>query len=104
MKVNFSGTYKYTPRILMQKCGYGLIVDRKNKKGSFVKRLSTGLYPRFHIYIDHKEKGFTVSLHLDQKKASYTGNTAHSGEYDGHLVEVEMEKIKKIIDYYKLNS
>ena len=37
------------------------------------------------------------NLHLDQKKPTYEWHIAHSGEYDGELVEKEIERIKKIL-------
>ena len=36
-------------------------------------------------------------LHLDQKQASYKGHTAHSGDYDGEVVEREAEVIKSVM-------
>ena len=35
---------------------------------------------------------FEVSLHLDQKKPIYIGSPAHSGEYEGELVENEEDE------------
>ena len=43
-------------------------------------------YPRFHLYAKEDGENFLFNLHLDQKKPTYAGNTAHSGEYDGELV------------------
>ena len=34
-----------------------------------------------------------MNLHLDQKEASYSGTSAHGGEYKGPLVEREMQRI-----------
>lgn len=66
----------------------------------FVRPLLGRDYPRFHLYIKKdKEKNILLfSLHLDQKKPSYKGSRAHSGEYEGGLVEKEAERIKKIIE------
>lgn len=69
-------------------------------------------YPRFHIYIaasdggeprpeesGREESGYWVfKLHLDQKKPSYSGSAAHSGEYEGPTVETEAERIKQILN------
>jgi len=57
-------------------------------------------YPRFHLYIkENKEKNILIfNLHLDQKKPSYRGVPAHSGEYSGEVIEKEMERIKKIVE------
>ena len=67
-------------------------------ESSFVRRLSAADYPRFHIYIKNvSRESLEINLHLDQKKPIYKGATAHSGEYDGELVEKEAERIKNII-------
>ncbi len=57
-------------------------------------------YPRFHIYVkeDEEKMAYLFSLHLDQKKVSYSGHSAHSGEYDGEIVEREAERIKNILE------
>jgi len=34
---------------------------------------------------------------LDQKKPIYQGTPAHSGEYEGKVVEEETERIKQIL-------
>ena len=39
------------------------------------------------------------NLHLDQKKPTYEGHVAHSGEYDGELVEEEAERIRRILEH-----
>ena len=63
---------------------------------SFVRVLMGGPYPRFHLYVkeDQERLLYFLNLHLDQKKPSYAGAHAHSGEYDGPLVEEEMNRIK----------
>ncbi|MDO8601641.1 MAG: hypothetical protein Q7R62_00705 [bacterium] len=53
-----------------------------------------GDYPRFHAYVKEGENGFTFNLHLDQKKPSYEGNHAHSGEYEGENVNAERARIE----------
>ncbi|MFA4872201.1 MAG: hypothetical protein WC610_04070 [Patescibacteria group bacterium] len=78
---------------IMRQSGYGLINTRTGQQ-SFVRHLARNDYPRFHVYIE----GQYINLHLDQKKASYEGYTAHSGEYDGEIVEQEGERIKNIIN------
>jgi hypothetical protein len=56
-----------------------------------------GDYPRFHIYLQEEGDLFTFNLHLDQKKPSYEGTSAHGGEYDGETVRVEMLRVQEII-------
>jgi len=66
---------------------------------SFIKLMGGWNYPRFHIYA--KQPGFgkvEINLHIDQKKASYEGTSAHSGEYeigDNEWLQKEAEMIKK---------
>lgn len=77
---------------LVKRCGYA---EMRNKDGevSYVRRLRGYQYPRFHIYLEND----FINLHLDQKEPSYKGASAHSGEYDGEVVEKEAERIKQII-------
>ena len=85
-------------RNMLRRCGYAEIYDRHSNKTSYVRRLGSYFYPRFHLYIDHQtENKLTINLHLDQKKASYKGQTAHSGEYDEDLVQKEADRIKDIL-------
>lgn len=76
----------------MRKCQYQPLQD------SYVRSLSTSDFPRFHLYIEIREKEYIFNLHLDQKKPSYGKEKAHSGEYEGEVVEQEIERIKKTID------
>jgi hypothetical protein len=54
-------------------------------------------YPRFHLYLKIDGEDFIFNLHLDQKKPSYSGTTAHSGEYESEAVRGEAERIKQIL-------
>lgn len=80
---------------IMRKLGYRLLGRQHEDEWSFVKSLTGGLYPRFHAYITQKGDMLVMSLHVDQKKPSYKGATAHSGEYEGALVVEEAERIKR---------
>ncbi len=81
---------------LMRDCGYHPHETGEEKTGelSFVRRLDTSDYPRFHAYVSRETN--KISLHLDQKKPIYKGTPAHSGEYEGEIVEKEAERIKKM--------
>lgn len=63
-------------------------------KISFAKRIHRDFYPRFHVYIKEDRETVIFDLHLDQKRPIYEGVTAHSGEYDGEVVEREAARIK----------
>ncbi len=86
------------PEKCILRCGYGKIIDRRMNKISFAKRIHRDFYPRFHVYI-MPESGRTVfDLHLDQKRPIYEGVTAHSGEYDGEVVEREAARVRGVIE------
>ena len=88
MKINIQKSdLKENLYSFLRKCGY---VPFHN---SYIKVLSNSGYPRFHLYIDEKENHYIFNLHLDQKKPSYGKETAHSGEYEGKVVEEEGERI-----------
>ncbi len=79
----------------LRSLGWAQIYDRKKNKISYVKRLGEDFYPRLHMYFSETENHYIFSMHLDQKKASYAGFHAHSGEYDNVLVRKELDIIKK---------
>ena len=70
--------------------------DPKSGEMRFYKSLSSGLYPRFHIYclFDKAKKMLAVNLHLDQKAPVYEGAAAHSGDDGGEVVSREAERLK----------
>lgn len=57
----------------------------------------TGGFPRLHAYAKMISNSLQINLHLDQKRPSYSGTKAHSGEYEGEIVEQEVERIKSIL-------
>lgn len=78
----------------MRTLGYKPIGVSPEGQLNCVKPLMGGDYPRYHAYINDGPDGFVFNLHLDQKKPSYEGNHAHSGEYDGELVHTERKRIE----------
>ena len=81
---------------LARKIGYYFQGQKKDEL-SFVRPLERIGYPRFHLYAKENNKELAFNLHLDQKRPSYGGASAHSGEYEGAVVEKEMERIKQIL-------
>ena len=84
---------------LMRQLGYHPHETERERDGesSFVRRLGSADYPRFHAYVSYgTEQEVIINIHLDQKKPTYKGANAHSGEYDGDLVEREAERIKQM--------
>ena len=85
------------PEQFLRRAGYGYIRDRHSGQDSFVRRLGSGHYPRLHMYIQESDDKIIFNLHLDQKQASYPGAHAHSAEYEGEVVEGEIERLKGLI-------
>lgn len=83
---------------LMRQAGYHPVTTEHEKEGesSFARRIGASDYPHFHIYLREVASGTAeINIHLDQKKPIYRGSVAHSGEYEGEIVEKEVERIKK---------
>ena len=78
--------------------GYLIIDTKENGQYNLVRKLTGQNYPRFHAYVKQQGTDFIFSLHLDQKKPSYEGSHAHSGEYEGDIVEREAQRIKNILE------
>lgn len=69
----------------------------KGSELTFYHSVSSGLFPRFHIYIKEATDGWEANIHLDQRKPSYEGSHAHSGEYEGEIIEKEVANLKKLL-------
>ncbi|MEI8360619.1 MAG: hypothetical protein WCG01_00600 [bacterium] len=82
---------------ILQRFGYAHITSYHTGKDSYAKRVSRDHFPRYHCYIKEIGNQITFSLHIDQKQASYQGQSAHAGEYDGPLVEAEINNLKNHI-------
>ncbi len=78
---------------LGRKIGYRLLGSRDDEY-NFVRSIGDDHYPRFHLYVKDAGGFLIFNIHLDQKKPSYEGHTAHSGEYDGEIIEKEAERIR----------
>ncbi len=85
-------------RIFFQRAGYTEFNDPNTGKSSYTKRLSYDYYPRFHLYIEaDKDNRRFFNLHLDQKKPSYAGSSAHNAEYDTEIVNQEAGRLQGLI-------
>lgn len=82
---------------MAREIGYVIIDTKPNGQFNLVRKLAGDNYPRFHIYLKQQGDNFVFGLHLDQKKPSYGGAHAHSGEYFGPLLDEEAERIKQIL-------
>jgi hypothetical protein len=92
MKIVFNEKLYQNAEFLIRRCGYGLVRDYRATEVSYSRRLGGGIYPRFHLYINSVNP-LILNLHLDQKQASYGGQTAHSGDYDSEVVSSEGQRI-----------
>lgn len=101
MKIAFQKPLPDNSRNLIRRLGYAEHRDPHAREISYVRRLGTEFYPRFHVYIEEAESALTVNLHLDMKKPSYAGTSAHAGEYDGPLVEREAERLRTGVATYQ---
>lgn len=84
---------------LVRRLGYAPL-GSEGDEFSCVRNLGQGRggYPRFHLFIKQGDAHSLIfNLHLDQKKPSYKGVSAHSGEYEGEVTEKEKQRIMSII-------
>ena len=103
--VNKSRLTNFSADEFLRRAGFAYIYDNLKEHGSYVKRLNRDYYPRLHVYVmDKKDKEgrdlIVIEMHLDQKKASYVGTKMHSAEYDGEVVEAEIENLKNLMRTY----
>lgn len=78
---------------LVRRVGYKPLGYTDKQELNCVRPLGAD-YPRFHIYLKTEGENITFNIHLDQKKPSYEGATAHSGDYDSETVKDEVQRIK----------
>ena len=82
---------------LAREIGYRPLKYTPEGQLNCVRPLAGQDYPRFHIYLKEDKDIITFNIHLDQKKPSYEGTSAHAGEYEGGTVKEEAERIRDII-------
>ncbi len=101
MKHTFVGPLPDHARNILRRAGYG---EQRTRNGqiSFIRRVMGERFPRYHAYVeDTADGGMQLNLHVDQKEATYEGSSAHSGEYEGPVVEREMERIVQFVTSIK---
>lgn len=100
MKKTFRGKQLNVPALLRQ-AGYHPIMDRQTATSSWVRNLGRAHYPRFHLYVQDTPDTLTLNLHLDQKQSTMNipGLKRHAGEYDGTVVEEEMGRLERWVNY-----
>lgn len=103
--VNKSRLTNFSADEFLRRAGFAYIYDNIREHGSYVKRLTREHYPRLHVYVMDKQDRegrdlIVIEMHLDQKKASYEGTKMHSAEYDGEVVEAEINNLKNLMRMY----
>ncbi len=81
---------------LVRLLGYKPIGYSDRGELNCVRPLMGQPYPRFHLYIAESPARVRFSLHLDQKRPSYEGATAHSGDYESDIVKEEGKRIQEL--------
>ncbi len=103
--VNKNRLTNFSADEFLRRAGFAYIYDNLKNHGSYIKRLNRDHYPRLHVYVtekkDTEERNLVViEMHLDQKKVSYEGVRMHSAEYDGEVVEAEINNLKNLMRQY----
>ena len=80
----------------MRAAGYIFKRGVVGEEMSFERPLESGGFPKFHVYLTEDRDQLYLNVHLDQKRPSYAGAHAHSGEYDGELLNEEIARIKSL--------
>ncbi len=82
----------------MRSAGYSFVrMNNETREEEYKRRLGGGDYPKFHAFVKVDYDSVFINLHLDQKKPSYIGSHAHSGEYeDSEVLENEARRLKEI--------
>ena len=88
---------QYNITELVRRFGYRPLAVTEKGELNCVRPLQGQNYPRFHIYLVETPEVLTFNIHLDQKKPSYEGATAHGGDYESETVRDEVERIKEIV-------
>ena len=88
--------FQYNLTDLVRNLGYRPLGYTEKGELNCVRPMGAA-YPRFHIYLMATPDIITMNVHLDQKKVSYEGTAAHSGDYESETVKEEVARIKEII-------
>lgn len=99
MRLNFKNI-KDSPLNLMRRAGYSFSGrDELTGEEGYQRRLSSADYPKFHAFIKKDGDFVFINLHFDQKRPSYSGTAAHSGEYEeSEVLEKEAGILRKVFE------
>ena len=97
MKIRFKEQPTKPPHVFMRDAGYARKLNHDGDE-SFVRRLTGVEFPRFHVYVQYDALPTTsLSIHIDQKEHTYGGVNAHSGEYEGKVIEHELWRLHEVL-------
>jgi hypothetical protein len=89
---------KDNPLNISRRIGYLMLGAQGSNEYNLVRKITGNNFPRFHVYLKQRGDYFEFNLHLDQKAPIYKGSHAHSGEYEGPVVENEADRIKEKLE------
>lgn len=96
MRFAINGPFRENVHNLMRRVGYWF-QRRDEAQGEMAFVRPARGFPRFHLFVKQEGENLVFNLHLDQKKPSYKGSRAHSGEHHGEVVEKEAQRIKVMV-------
>ncbi len=100
MDIHWKQELKKTSYQLLREAGYIPITDKASAKQSYIFKLTTERYPRFHIYVEHEsEKALKLHLHLDRRQHGF-GQRLHDTEYEGENVQKETERLTRWLQHF----
>lgn len=103
MKFKIKNQLSQTLYAILRETGYQPIHDHKTGKDSYVRKLSSGHYPRFHLYLTEATE-IVFDLHLDQNVNRYQNQTAHNADHDSPEVKEELTRIYGFVRKYLLEK
>ena len=101
MKFRLPNKFTHTPEHMLRRAGYFYIFDKKSRQRSFIKKLTSQRYPRFHLYVTENSKEIIFDLHLDQSASRLKGQTAHRADYESEEVKTELTKIYHSVNQFQ---
>lgn len=102
MKFRLPNKFSQTPAMMLRRAGYLQITDRLSGKTSYVRKLTSNHYPRFHLYTKEDLSEVVFDLHLDQAKTRYEGQKAHNADYETPEVKEELTRVYMAIERFRV--
>jgi len=100
MDIHWKQELTKTSYQLLREAGYIPITDKVTGKQSYVFKLTSERYPRFHIYVEKEtDKELHLHLHLDKRQHGF-GQKLHDSEYNGENVDPEGERLKRWLQHF----